>query len=806
MKPFLVAAILVAWPAATAARALSLTRPGQPARCDRLDVTGEEMTCGRELCELRGSVHLACESLALWADEVDIALGPDQSFAGAVARGNVLLVERNTVLTCERITLAEDRVQGRVEAATFRIKRAPVKRDARGVPTGKDEVVFRGEFERHDARRLHVRDASFTMCDCGDDPPSWVLEADEIDATLGERATLWWPQPRFNAFGLGMVPGPPLLPMSLALGDRAAGMLPPEVKFLGGSLWPTIDIPVFVPLGRSWDLTISPGMRFDWGRQRLTPISAWGAPRLGGRVRYAPHRSTHGEVTISWTWDRQARAAWVYARDTAETTEGFPTTLRQLEALEEDEITSNVASLLGRRELIHRVSVELEHRTDFSDRLTWLVAAEWLSDDLMRSDFEVSLEELVANYVPSRTQLLWRSPGFAGTLGADAMLVLDNSAVPDASPPEFDYSNLGSREASVAHRGPDLRLALLPLRLGAGLHADAELSLVRFGPWTDARAPDRVVAGGLAGLSYLDRVGPVGLRASARLDALWVDPTAEDEQIAVAAIVDSSASLRLAKAAGSILHVVEPRLAYRGLPWLSEPIAGGPPLDPRFERGELHQLALELDQTWSRVRKKRSRPAARLVLRQPIDLETGELLQTQARLEARAGRLRLRSWVDVDLPGDLTVEEAGAYLSAGWRGFGISAEWARWTPRADRFRRTLYELGAAGASLDRAAWVHMVRAGARFARGPVSASYSADYLLPAEAIDCALDDNTPDRTQACRDAGQRVPGFARHAISLAYRSPCDCWEIGTSVSIPAADPSDFRAQVTVAVGGYRLGY
>jgi hypothetical protein len=381
-------------------------------------------------------------------------------------------------------------------------------------------------------------------------------------------------------------------------------------------------------------------------------------------------------------------------------------------------------------------------------------------------------------------------------------LALGNSAVPGASPVEYDYSNVGGREAGVAHRGPAVQVALLPWRIGAGLHVDADLSFVRYGPWTDARTPDSVIGGAVTGLSYLERLGPISLRAAAHLDALWLDPTAAGSELHATAIVDASASLRLAKARGKFVHVVEPRITYRGLPWLSSDVSGT--LDPRFDRQELHQLAVELDQTWWRT-KPHARRMARLALSQPVDLTTGDVLQTRARLDAAAGSLRLSTWLDMDIPNDLSIEEVGARASTRWRWFTLGGEWGRWTPRADRFRRTSYELAATGPELADAAWVHMLRGRLGVNVGRVSAGYNADYLLPAEAIDCALADDTVDRTEQCRTTGQRVPGFTRHVVTLAYRSPCDCWELGATVSIPAGAPEDFRAQLTIAIGGYRVG-
>jgi hypothetical protein len=792
----ILAVLAAVQPAPSTAKTLAFAGPAAPARCDILDLSADQMACDDSTCELRGNVHLICERLALWADELDIILGPDHGFAGAVARGNVLMAEGNTLLECRRLTLAEDRVAGRVDAAAFHIKRPPMRRDRRGIPIGRDESVFTGDVERQDEKRLRVTDATFTMCDCGDEPPSWVLDATTIDATLGERATLWWPRLRFNVPWVGPIPGPPLLPISLALADRATGMLPPEVKFLGA--WPTVDLPLFIPLGDSFDITLSPGMRFDWGTAP-SPVSRWGAPRLGARVRYAPSAGTSGEIRVSWTGDLKR----VGARRFAETSKELIPHLDKLEEhIEDNPNSGTVAALLARRDLVHRVDVEIDHRTDFSDSLTWLVAAEWLSDDLIADDFRIGLDDRFANYVPSRTQLLWRMPGLSAVAAADHLLALGNSWV-GGTPPEFDYSNVDGREAGIAHRGPHVQLSLLPWRLAEGLHLEADLSWVRYGAWTDARPPDLVMAGGRTGVAYLNRLGPVRLQAGAYLDALWLESAGAEPDAHIMAAVDAAASIRLAKAWDTTAHVVEPRLVYRALPWESS-APSGPPVDPRLDRAQLHQLAVELDQSLWRT-DKASRRLARLVLSQPIDLATGDLLHTRVHLDAGGGGVKVSAWADIDLPARFSTEEVGTQVHARWGPLSAAGEWARWSPRADRFRRTLYELGAADpeksdqAQLSDKAWVHMLRATAGLDLGSIRASYAADYLLPIEEVDC----ETPDQPDECM--GERVPGFTRHEVSISYRSPCDCWGVTATLSIPAADPSLMRAGVSFDIGGYSVG-
>jgi len=93
-------------PAGVAAGTLDLSRPGKPAQCATIEVEADGMECDASSCTLAGGVRLACAGMRLWADRVDIALGPEHSFAGAQAEGHVLMVEGDTVLTCTRLCSA----------------------------------------------------------------------------------------------------------------------------------------------------------------------------------------------------------------------------------------------------------------------------------------------------------------------------------------------------------------------------------------------------------------------------------------------------------------------------------------------------------------------------------------------------------------------------------------------------------------------------------------------------------------------------------------------------------------------------
>jgi lipopolysaccharide export system protein LptA len=765
------------------AAAQTLSVPRKTARCETVELAAEEGTCDYERCVLSGDVQLRCEEIALWADVVEVELGPDQTFAGARAEGHVIVVEGASVTTCSRITLGPDRIQGRVDAATVQVKRNPRQRGESGVPTGRDRAVFQGDIERLGEGRLSIDDAGFTLCDCGDEPPSWRIDASHVDADVSERAVLWWPQLKINPFGLGLVPiTPPLLPLSVPLEGRAPGFLAPRLLFLNFP-WPLVDLPFFIPLGRSWDLTVVPGIRTDWGRHRVTPVSTWGAPRLGGRLRYAPTRSTSGELNIEWTWDRKLQAARAYL----DQVDGV-STAEEIEAL--PDTSGAKRTWLARRRLEHRVAVNFTHRTDFAENLRWLADVDWISDDLVTNDFRLTLDERVPGYMPSRTALEWRRPGAAASLAADYLLRIQTSVVDD-------YSNVRGAERATAHRGPAVRLRILPTAVGDGVYVDADLNAVRYGPWATGLAATRSLGGLAAGIAYRDRLGPVALGVRTGVDGLWVDPAQRDDLVSVVGRVDADASVRLAARAGGFAHVVQPGLIYRGLPFERDAPPADPAVDERLERRSLHQAAMVLNQSLLHLTGAAPAEAIRLAVEQPFDLEAGEPLQTRANLRATlpgvgsAGLL-----VGIDATRENAVQEIGTEISARIGPLSGRAKYTRLLPYADRLRRTVYELGATAAPADPNAWVHFAGGTVTLQLGSqVRATYQTDYVFRAPA----------DLPQGNRDSG-----FVQHVVTAGYASPCDCWQIDLRVVVPGENPlenplQDWSAAVTLAVAGYSVG-
>lgn len=761
-----IAAILYLVVAASGVRA----QPANPPACDFVELQGDSLECRSNICKLQGKATLRCGPVRLHAEQVEIHLTADGSrrFQRAVATGNVTLIEANRVITCERVVLGPDRVHGKLVGATVRVKENP-QTPSRPVPHGRTTSRFDGTIERTGRRTMVLTDATFTQCDCPGGTPSWQLSAARIDVTHGERATAWWPMFWINPFDLGLVPiTPPLPPISVPLSEREPGFLAPNIQFLR-TPYPTVDLPIFLPLGESWDLTLEPGVRTDWGEPDGALPARLGAPRFGGRLRYAPIQGTRGRLEAQWTWDHSRWAAkWRQIRARSDSGEQERTGPFDTEAADWP--------------LQHRVSAFWSHRSDITPDLRLGVEAQWLSDDRILRDFGTRIASRTAVYMPSRAQLQWRRPGLHGTLAADYFLRLRND--PQA------LSNAGPEELRLPQRGPALGLRLLPTALAPGLHVDASGHFTRYGAYHPDAPPTLMSGGAQLGLRYAKQLGPVRLAARAGVDGMGAEAGDRSRAWSTAVHVDARASTTLARRFGQWLHTLEPTLRYQSIPWRARDLPGTA-LAPRNDRPVFHQVAGGISQgLWRVTPGGEVRELARLTLTQPLDATTGQLLESTINLEWTMnpfGQGHLRAGI---APTQTNFPVRA--LAAGWRWSsrwaGLNAFYTRWSPQAERFRRSLYAIaGPYPAQLRNDGWVHALRGGVSV-RWPdvLKLRYSTALLLP-----------TPSAPERLR--------VNEHAFDISYTSQCACWDIGVRVVVPTAagQPVNIRL-LNLNIGSYSL--
>jgi hypothetical protein len=476
--------------------ALAIHAPG----CSTADVSADIAHCGRDRCLLLGQAFLRCGDLRIWADRIEVALGKGGAFDTGEADGSVTVIDDNQVMTCSRVTLAEGGLLGTLAGATLRIKtEAAPEEDALAWAAGAaNQAILNGDQVRKQDRRYLLDNATYTHCDCRDGPPTWGLQSDRVEAIPGERALLWGPRLTLG----GVTATPPLLPTSLPLTERAPGLLIPKLKLRGGA--PTVDVPVFWPLGPSWDVTLAPGVRTDWA-----------APRLGARLRYAPSRSTEGWASAQWTWDYDGH--------------GDPAPA-------------------------HRLSLRWEHHAT-APGIDWDTDVSWHGDDAYPGEFETSIHRRVLKTLPSRSRLHLSADGWTGALAVAYLQPFGDDGAGAA--------NWEGKTAEAWHPGPWLHVAREPLALwqrpGMLLAASAEAEAGHYGPW---RAGARAYAGALrAGMFMAGQRGAVSVDAGADIVAsVW-------NHVQLAPLVTAGVSVLMARAYGWGTHTLEPRLRFASLPW-----------------------------------------------------------------------------------------------------------------------------------------------------------------------------------------------------------------------------------------------
>jgi hypothetical protein len=701
----------------------------QAPACERVSLQANEADCNEGSCTLHGDVVITCEGMRMWSDHAHVLRKPNGDWGGARAWGHVVLAEDTRVTHCEEVTLAEDHIQGKIDRATVLVKSSVQPAKNGGVPQGPNAQILHGDVQRTDAQTFHVYKADFTQCDCKNiDKPSWLLKSPHISVKQGERATVWWPSFYIAPFGLKPVPLlPPLLPLSVPLKKRAMGMLSPKIAFLQAP-YPQVDIPWFIPLGESWDVTLAPGYRGDWN-----------APRMGARVRYAPSLRVSGE------WDLQ------YTADTRK----------------------KIAS-----DLKHRLQASSKHRWAFASSGEFTSRLQWLSDDAYLGDFRVGVLDRVADYMPSRAQVLWRKPQYMLYAGTE---YLQRLRTVDAQGAQV-LSNTSAYEWGMPQRGLWVGAKMFPYHIGQRFYVDGETTWTRFGGYGAQKTTSVWVGSALSRVAYLRAWGPLRTGADVVGDAYWLSNTsAWDTSLRT----NAWAEMSWVGSQKQVLHRITPRLRYASMPLhhagaLPQPLLHA---DHRLVRQVFHHASFELDQTWYTPTHEER---ARLSFVQPLDLEHGKMMQTRAEASVAWAGFQSRTWTQVRISPDAVlpkgVRALGLEGSYTHKYASLNMRYVRMASDADVFNRDLYGIGAVVLPAQWQ-WVHTLSAGASVFWGSrVRASYDTFLMLPRK--------ESP-KTQ-----------FAMHMASVDYVSGCNCWTAGLMAVVPGpaflATPvrfSDVRYQI-----------
>ncbi|WP_037584424.1 LPS-assembly protein LptD, partial [Stigmatella aurantiaca] len=267
----------------------------------------------RQLLIARGHTQLRTGQTVLRADEVTY----DQGAQTVSATGGVMFVSGLFAAVADAVVVDLKSNEATAEGGLFMQKRnvTPEALAAAETPQqlremGDTPMLFRGtRIRRTDANTFMVEDLVFNPCVCGPGDPDWRMEARDASIITGERAILTWP-----VVYIASVPVLALPWLYLPLSDRRTGLLMPRLTTSSIAGF-GIEQPIFITLGRSYDLTVSPG--YYTGASRETHDLGGGTlreepryvgirgPRLLTEFRYVPSEQTRGRWTLGFIYDLQ---------------------------------------------------------------------------------------------------------------------------------------------------------------------------------------------------------------------------------------------------------------------------------------------------------------------------------------------------------------------------------------------------------------------------------------------------------------------------------------------------------------------
>jgi LPS-assembly protein len=749
--------------------------------------------------------------------------------------GGVLAIQGRQVLVAEEAVVDLESRSADLKAATLFLKdrTAPppqLLRDRAAVrAAGKNALILTGKRIRQlPSGALIAEGVTMTPCDCAGEP-DFELSAPEVEVK-DDRARL--KNPRLGLLGASL---PLLVPISLPLTDRQSGLLFPPLQYAPSTTGFGTQVPVFLTLGRSYDVTIAPGVFTGNGGPDANARAADQAgaiglrtvsgPRLGLQFRYAPLERTAGQLDAELIDD-------LAQHDSTRVVSSYP-----------GEAETAPGRGLGGLRGVLRVS----HRTD-AEPWTAVAQGTVATDNMILVDTQPRDLDRYLDALRSQVGIV-RTQGLAA-LGLEATFLQDVRIVDGSHP---DRRLFGPERRATFQRLPSVFGQLAPMRIGP-FAVSAELSAARFAPFTalDLRERDTGFGptdlGAGAASTPVPVADPLGLgrgravrvdafpRVSwaatglpvlvsvdlgARADAWLVEDDPARNRRRAYALASARAQVSLQRAFGALLHTIEPAVELRAItPSLR---SGGPPIGDPFDAGgrDFDSSPAATQQGVAAGQPMRGNPAVLLpgvpAARRPYDeldgaapqdgetlatVRVGQTLWTRGapgRAPGRMARLDLSQNV-VLRAGDESsrVGEAGAAGSVqlGPLGAGASAQY-------DWSLRTLTSLGGSAGlrsargdelhgsfSFYRAAASERIRAAtdelfaaARVAADPGSLFGRADFggsaALPLRRQGLRLSYN------ATRLLGPLPPAAAEweHLLALTYETPCRCAGIQLSADL-----------------------
>lgn len=287
--------------------ALSLLVPGQLPLSTEAELPGGEKVelaadqllyePSRQVLSARGHTIVRTDRMVLRADEVTY----DQAGNQAVAKGNVMFVAGTIAAVADEVSVDIASLEATVQGGLFMQKKnvtpealLAAKTPAELKELGDTQLTLSGtHLKRISPTELQVDGLAFTPCDCKPTEPSWRVEAKSAEVELGERAVLTWPVVYVYKVPVFALPW-----LYLPLAERRTGLLVPRPNSSGLNGF-SLDQPVFITLGPSYDVTITPGYYVG----RSSHLDGIRGPRLQTELRYTPTDATNGRATFGTVYD-----------------------------------------------------------------------------------------------------------------------------------------------------------------------------------------------------------------------------------------------------------------------------------------------------------------------------------------------------------------------------------------------------------------------------------------------------------------------------------------------------------------------
>lgn len=637
-----------------------------------------------------------------------------------------------------------------------------------------------------------------TPCDCSASSATWRVHANRAVVNLeGDRVSAFGP-----AIYVGSVPVLWFPWLSLPLSGRQTGLLVPKPDFgpLNGF---SLDWPLFITLGRSADLTLTPGF-FTGG------TGAYGVqgPRLLTEVRYQPSTRAGGRVTLGTLYDFRAQRDPVDASalDPNRKSRGlrFDGSLKHLQTWDDGwgaradgsavsdgylfrDITTDV---LAREAGYLRSSVSLFRRTDHAYAQV---------DVTVRQDLTYGYGLWSTPYVAENSPAFGPNPlqrlpaltlalperQLAGPLSASlfveaARLAPLTGLTGDEGPGAFEGFGIGDPNQRLSTECLAQRLykpgpiqPLCPAELDVTLGKAGQGDRIYQAGEREARDRlmvfPRVAVRGNAG-RFLSADASAGWRQS-----VWVGEASGNAgqrgYPVLSAGLETALAKRFGEGEGGLNHKLSPRVEVRAVPLTigSRP-APYDELDTAsgYDR-RVWQGMVGLRQRLTREVENQARPLLQLDVGQQVDLRNKTVGEAFAWLESEWGLFRGGVGTRFDVGRQrLTQVSAKAELDLGaGRGF-----WAGYDNLADEGTgETARPLDLLFGSTQRSPGrAQMIKAGARWQWKTFRASYEMLWL---------------DQVFTAASMGARpmtAITLTQHSASVSWAPACDCWRLDVSAT------------------------